>query len=264
MHAATLTDSAGESLSTITDPATRRTTRTSRPPTTALMPIKRMITRRRPRASQSAIAHSAIGTTQSHKTEHLEQLRQVLGRLQLVGLDDRDLTGVRRQTIIDVADDGDPVAELDDERSQIQNDVPALCLESPRVAFQHVDERAVSLGDRADPQLLDPRPLEQCFCHGLGARADAARDRAGQPFQLRRQPLVDRRLHIDVVEELVDEARGDLIADRVICDQLTGRVLDGAGVEGLVADVAREQGDDREERADDDEDPGEQHAPHGR
>ncbi len=65
-EAACFTDSAVASLSTTIEPATRRTTRTISPVTIDEMPTILRIERRRPSASQTAIAHSATGTSQSH------------------------------------------------------------------------------------------------------------------------------------------------------------------------------------------------------
>jgi hypothetical protein len=66
-------------------------------------------------------------------------------------------------------------------------------------------------------------------------------------------------LDVDVRVELVDERGRDLLPDRGIGDHLLGRVADRRCVERLVADVARDQSEHRDDEREENEDPGRDH-----
>ena len=56
------------------------------------------------------------------RADHLQQLRDVLRRLELARLHDLNAARVGRQRVGDAPEDGDPVAELDHERAQVEDD----------------------------------------------------------------------------------------------------------------------------------------------
>ena len=106
------------------------------------IPIIRRITRRRPSASHSAIAHSTIGTSQSQRSEDLQDLRQVLSGLELIGLHDRDSPGVRAgaQSLVDPPDDRHLLPELDQDWLKVEHEVTALGADRPCLVLEDPEE----------------------------------------------------------------------------------------------------------------------------
>ena len=102
-----------------------------------------------------------------------------------------------------------------------------------------------------------------CLGYPVGAETHGAGDRSGQGLLVGRQALLERRLDVDVREQLIHHGRRDLVSDLRIGDQLFRGRLDRVRVECLVADVAREQAEHSEERPDDDQDTDEHHSAHG-
>ena len=162
----------------------------------------------------------------------------------------------------DAADDRDLVAELDHERPEVQDDHAALRLDVRQVVVEHAQQLFVCRRERPHPELLRPRTLEHAGGSAVGERPGGRGDRPGERLLIRRQPSFERRRDVHVGVERVDEREADLVADLVVGDEIGGRVAEGLVVERLVAHVAREQADNGEERGQDDEDPGDEHACH--
>ena len=132
-------------------------------------------------------------------------------------------------------------------------DDAALGTEGRHVVLEHVDQLPVR------PVTLS---TQRVWTRGRSSMRTAARSessrrprggRAGQAFLRLGQLLLQRRLNVDVREQLLDEAGRDLVADLVVGDHLGGGVRDRVRVEPLEADVAREQAHHREQGRQDDE-----------
>ena len=241
------------SSSTTYEPASLRTTRTSSPARIDANAIMRRIESRRPRAIQSAIAARRTGRIQSQEPRNLSSLRQVLRGLEPVGFHDLDPARVGPEALGDGAENGHPLAELDHQRLEVEDDLAALGAERRHVVLQHVDQLPVRPGHALHPERLDARALEHAHGGPVRELAQARGGRAGQAFLLGGQLLLERRRDVDVREQLLDEAGRDLVADLVVGDHLGGGVRDRVRVEPLEADVAREQAQHREQGRQDDE-----------
>ena len=89
--------------------------------------IIRRVVRRRPRASQRRDCEQRQRHEPEEQCEVLQELRQVLRGLELVGLKHLDLTRVGGQASGEGAEDCDLVSELEDEWLEIEHDGP-VCL----------------------------------------------------------------------------------------------------------------------------------------
>jgi hypothetical protein len=61
--------------------------------------------------------------------DHLERLGEILRGAELVGAQNRHLRRVRRQGLVQIVEEPEAIAELDDERTQVEDDVPVRGLQ---------------------------------------------------------------------------------------------------------------------------------------
>jgi hypothetical protein len=191
----------------------------------------------------------------------LEELRRPLRGVELVRGENRDHARVLRQAVGEVPDEVEPLAELQDDGAQVDDDRLVLDAEHVRVVAEDVDELLVRQGDGLPPHGLHARPLEEPVGGAVGELAEARRDRPGQTLLVGRQAVLELGRNVHVGEERVDGGRGDLVPDGVVRDQLGRGLLERLVVERLPVQVAREDRDRREERAEDDEDARQDPAP---
>ena len=230
--------------------------------TIAPMASDRTIERRRSPASQIASAASPSGRNQMKRPrvsrKEVTSCAVSSCLASMISIRAR----ICRESFGDAADDRNLVAELDHERPEVQDDDAALRLDVRQVVVEHAQQLLVRRRERPHPELLRPRALEHAGGSAVGERPGGGGDRAGERLLIRRQPSLERGRDVHVGVERVDEREPDLIADLVVGDEIRGRVAEGLVVERLVAHVAGEQAHDREERGQDDEDPGDEHPGH--
>ncbi len=261
--AATATESTDVSSSTTVDPPHRRATSTTSPATIELIAIMRRIERRRPRAIQRAIAQSAIGTSQSHRPSTLAtRVRSwAVSNWSACMIVMRPASGERRVLRSPTIATCSPSWMISGRRSRTTSP-PSVLTSGPVSSSSTLIRFLMRQRDRANPQLLDARTLEEPPRGTVGAEGDRTCDRPREALLSRRKLLAQRRFDIHVLKQLIDEGCRYLVADLGIGDQLAGGAFDGVRVERLEPDVARQQGGDHEQRAEDDEDPRDQHAAH--
>ena len=138
-----------------------------------------------------------------------------------------------------------PISSI--ERTQVEDDGPALGLDELGLVVQQAHELALRPGRRLHPQRLHARSLERRLRRPVGARARETGENRRQSLLCRRQALRDRGLDVDVREQPVDGCRGDLGADLVVFDHLPRDRLEPVFVEDRVLDVEREHPDEREQ-----------------
>ena len=168
-------------------------------------------------------------------------------------LDDRDLAGDSGSCSATRPMMADLVAEVDDDRPQVERDLAARRRDELALVVEELDELALRRGRDPHPGVLQPRPLEQAVRRLLGALArDAGEHRCERLLRLG-QPLGDRLLDVDVRVELLDGGRRDLLADLVGLDQLGRDRLEAVLVEDRPLEVERDAADEREEEREDGE-----------
>ena len=114
-------------------------------------------------------AEGGEGEDREQQRQALDRDRDVLGGLQLVGLEDRDLAGVRWQLFRQLFADPDLAGEVGDQAAEVQRHVPFAVETASFLFFQHGDELFVG------------GPVG-VFPEALGGRASAA------PVRRRRRP----------------------------------------------------------------------------
>ena len=155
--------------------------------------------------------------------------------------------GVLGKPVGEVRRDRKLLGELDQQRAEVDGHDAALGLEEHGLVVEHADDLRLRRADRGDPELLEPRAVEDAERDALGEGTERARDRAGEPLLLGRQPLLERRLHVDLREELVGQRRCDLLLDHLVVDQLPRGLLELAPVERLALhEVGRDRHHDEE------------------
>ena len=180
-------------------------------------------------------------------SDRAQHLRRRLRRLELALLHDRDPSRGLGEPLRDLSDDRHLVADLDHERAQIEHDRAALGLDEGRVVVEEAHELALRPGRHLDPHRLHARPLEHRIGCPIGARARDAGQNRSEPLQGGRQPLGDRRLDVDVLEQRVDRLGRDLCADLVVLDHVARDRLEALLVESGVLDVEGDHPDEREQ-----------------
>ena len=103
----------------------------------------------------------------------------VLRRLELIGLHDLDAAGVRAEALGHVAEDGDPLAQLDHERPQVENDHALFGADRTRVVLEHVDQLPVRARHSGHPQGLHAGTLEHAHRRAVGELTQAGGRRPG-------------------------------------------------------------------------------------
>ena len=206
--------------STRYEPATRRMTSSATPATMSPIAIARTSLRRLPGTSQSASRKGEEHRDPDPVRDRLEELRQALCGVELVRLQDRDATCVRWQLGGDVPQEAESIAELDDERVEVEHHVAVGRGEARRVALEHLDDLALRERRRRDEERLDAGPPEQLRRGPVDHLLPETRDRRGQRLEVRRQLLLELGRDVDVRVQLVDHRLRDLILDRRVRDQL--------------------------------------------
>ena len=182
-------------------------------------PIERRIARRRPEASASAAPKRSSGTTQSQLPSVFSSFGQVLGALELVRVHDLDPRAALGELRGKPGKDRDTLAELDQERAEVEEHGALVGLDPPGVVFEHGDQLFVGELDRVDPKLLGLRPVEHPNRAAIGELAHGCAERACEPLLVGGELLLELGSDVDVREELVDERRSDLVADFLVLDQ---------------------------------------------
>src|SRR3954447_2902395 len=70
----------------------------------------------------------------------LQPVGHLLGRVQIMRLENRDLPGVLWNLVCKVADEAEPVPQPEHERSDVENDVAVRRIYRLRISMEHVDE----------------------------------------------------------------------------------------------------------------------------
>ncbi len=223
-------------------------------------PIERRIARRRPEASASAAPKRSSGTTQSQLPSVFRSFVRswaLSSWFASMILDPRAVLGELRGK---PGKDRDSVAELDQERAEVEEHGALVGLDAPDVVFEHGDQLLVGERDRIDPTLLGLWSVEHPNRAAIGELAQGGTERAGEPLLVGGELLLELGGDVDVREQLVDERRSDLVADLLVLDQQGRRLSDGRRVERLEADISRQQAPDQEQGSEKDQHAGAEHA----
>ena len=148
----------------------------------------------------------------------------------------------------------DLVAELDDDRPQVEHDLAARRRDELALVVEELDELPLRRRGDAYPCLLEARPLEQPVRRLLGALPRDAREHRRERLLALGQALGDRLLDVDVRVELLDGRPRHLLADLVGQDQLGRDRLEPVLVEYRPLEVERDAADQRQDDRDDRDD----------
>ena len=154
---------------------------------------------------------------------------------------DLDPAVVGPEALGHLAEDRHPLAELDHERLEVEDDVAARGAHNLRVVFEDVDQLPVRSGDRVDPELLDARALEHPIRGPPCELPQSCRHGRGQALLLGREPIRQLGLHVHPLVQLVHQRRRDLLADLLVGDERAGGGLHRVRVEALEAHVPRQE-----------------------
>ena len=108
--------------------------------------------------------------------EALDRDRDVLRGLQLVGVEDLDLSGIGRQLFGEAGADPDLVGEVGDQAAEVEADVAVFGRDRFFLFFEHFDQLFVGGPVGALPEALRGRGLEQLFGAVAGHLSQTARD----------------------------------------------------------------------------------------
>ena len=156
---------------------------------------------------------------------------------------------VLRKPVGEIRRDAKLVGELDQQRAKVERDDAALGLQEPGLVVEHPDDLLLRDPECGDPELLEARPVEDPECETLGQGPHCARDRAGERLLVRGQPLLEGRLHVDLVKSWSVSVAATCCLDVVVGDELARGLLELAPVERLALDEVGDDGDDDEEHA---------------
>ena len=109
-----------------------------------------------------------------HPGERLQQLEDVLRRVELVGTEDDDLACVGGDPVDDLVADADPVGGLDDDLPQVEDDLALVGRDPVAAALEHLDERGVRLLE-GDAGRAPGRPAARARDRRSGTRPAATR-----------------------------------------------------------------------------------------
>ena len=157
------------------------------------------------------------GTKDAHRCLH---------RFELVGVDELDASCGRRQLFLEPADRCDLLAELDDDRPQIQVDLPVTGADEPPLVLDEREKLLVGPGRDCDPRGLHARSLEEFLGSLVGRLPGERRERRRQRLLSLGEARGDPRLDVDVRVELLDGRESNLLANVVVLDQIGCDPLD--------------------------------------
>ena len=149
---------------------------------------------------------------------------------------------------------GDLVAELDDDRAQIEDDLASLGADELALVLEQQHELAVRPRHDLDPGGLGARALQDPLRSLVGGLAGEAGEGRGEPALGLREALGDHLLDVDVGIQLLDGDQRHLLADRVVADQIRRDPLHAALVEDGSLDGEGEHPDEGDEHREDRED----------
>ena len=147
----------------------------------------------------------------------------------------------------DLPDHRHLVSELDHDRTQVEHDRAALGLDEGRVVVEQAHELALRPRRHLHPHRLHAWPFERSICCPICARARETGQNRGEPLLCGRQPLGDRRLDVDVLEQRVDRLGCDLCSDLVVLDHVPRDRLEAVRIESRVLDIERDHPHEREQ-----------------
>ena len=166
---------------------------------------------RRPRASQTASAATASATShiQSATARRIFVIDCAVSSwlFSMIAILPRGL----RQPLGNLSDDRHLVAELDHDRTQVEDDRAAFGLDERRVVVEQPHQLALRLRRHLHPHRLHTWPLERSVGGPVGARAGQAGQNRSESLLRWRQSLGDRGLDVDVLEQRVDRLGRDLV-----------------------------------------------------
>ena len=165
--------------------------------------------------------------------------------------------GVLGQPRFQLLADPERIADLDQERTQVERDIAARGRDriDAHVVPEQAQQRLVRAAVHLLPELLDARALEERVDRADGGLSERARERPGEALEVRREVLGERLLRIEVRIELIDEIDGERLADVVVLEELRARVDPRVRVERLALHPERQRADEHDQRPEHDERP---------
>ena len=149
-------------------------------------------------------------------------------RVELVRIDDRDPSRRRGQPLGGTSDDCDLIPELDDDRPQVEDDLPSLGADELALVLEQQHELPMGRRHDLDPGSLGTRPLQDALGSLVGGLAgETGEGRCESALRLG-ETLGDGLLDVDVGVQLLDGDQRDLLADRIVLNQVRRDPLDSA------------------------------------
>ena len=110
------------------------------------------------------------------------------------------------------------VTELDDDRPQVEDDLPSLRADELALVFEQQHELPVSRRDDLDPGGLRSRPLQASLRSLVGSLAGEASEGRGESALGLGEALRNCLFDVDVGVQLLDDGQRHPLADRVVAD----------------------------------------------
>ena len=193
------------------------------------------------------------GEEREQQGQTLDRDRDVLRRLQLVGLEDLDLGSVGRQFLRQVFADPHLLGKVREQAAEVELDVPIFGFDRFFLVFEDGEKLFVGGPVRLFPEFLGGRGFERLFGALTRDLAQATGRGAGQVLGVAGQDFFQFLAHVDVFVELVDQVIAEGRADRLVLEEAPAGVDPVVGVERLALGPDRENAEEGEDGAEDHE-----------
>jgi hypothetical protein len=194
---------------------------------------------------------------EQHERQGFDGTGNRLRQAELLGAQDLDLRGARRQLVDKLCPGADAPGELGEQCAQVERDHPALRGDrSPAVVEDGIDQQRVGTPVGFLPCHLDSGAVQRPLGDVVGGAAQGVGRRGGERVRAGGQRLAQLAGDVDVGVQLIDEVAGDRGLDRGLLEQRRARPSPLVGLQRLAADPDGHDRQHREQAAQDHKDAG--------